>query len=182
VRSPTALAAAGLLLLNACGLVQVARPDAGAIPAGQPEAMAGAPDPIGPVMEVGHGRSFGVGWRAVAYESADGVCTQLELGDGLTGGACGPLPGGETVFGAIGSGQSNSGLTTVDGVVAGGVASVTVRIVDGGNVEATMMPLDPAGLDGAAFVGFAPAGSVVDSVIALDEDGDLIETFDLGGQ
>ena len=42
-----------------------------------------------------------------------------------------------------------------------------------------MMSLEPAGLSGKAFVGIAHVGTEVESITALGEDGEVIETFEL---
>ena len=171
------LAAVTLIALTGCGLLQVEQADPRDIPAGRPEAISGAPEPIGPMAEVGRGRSLGFGWRYVVYESAEGVCTQLELAT-AGGSGCGSIlpPAGE-VFGSVGSGSSSSGPTTVEGMVTEEVASVRVHLVGGGGVDVVMMSLEPAGLSGKAFVGIAPPGSEVESITALDDDGEVIETF-----
>jgi len=159
--------------------MRVEEPNPGEIPAGQPAAISGAPEPIGPIVEIGRGRSLGFGWRYVVYESTDGVCTQLELAGG-GGSGCGSIlpPAGE-VFGSIGSGSSSSGPTTVEGMVTADVASVRVQLVNGGGVDVVMMSLEPAGLTGKAFVGIAHVGTEVESITALGEDGEVIETFEL---
>jgi hypothetical protein len=175
-----AAAIAALIGLSACGLVLVDQPDPGGIPAGQPQAMPGAPEPIGPVVEIGSGRSLGFGWRYTVYRTNDGVCSQLELGNG-GGSGCGALPAAGQVFGMIGSGSSSGGPTTVEGMVAADVASVEVRLVGGGEVEVALMSLEPAGLDGKAFIAIAPAGTEVEAIAALDDDGELIETFEFAG-
>jgi hypothetical protein len=177
---PISALAAALVLLAGCGLVQVDKPDPAGIPAGQPEAFPGAPEPVGDIVEIGRGRSLGFGWRYVVYESTEGVCAQLELASG-GGSGCGAQPAPDEVFGMIGSGSSSGGPTTVDGMVAGHVAAVRVRLVGGGEVDVAMMSLERAGLDGKAFVGIAPAGSTIEAIAALDGDGEIIETFEMVG-
>ena len=58
-------------------------------------------------------------------------------------------------------------------------ASVRVQLVRGGGVDVALMSLEPAGLGAKAFVGIAPVGTEVESITALDDDGEAIETFEL---
>jgi hypothetical protein len=167
--------------LSACGVVRVeGQPDPAAIPDGPLEAV-GA-EATGPIVEIGSGRTLGVGWRYAMYESADGVCTQLELGSYTTAG-CGPLPlvADGSVFGRAGSGGTGEPDSPVpyDGIVSGDVAAVWLVTESGQRLGTTLMPLAEAGHDASAFIGFAPPGEVVTDAVAVDADGGVIETFDL---
>jgi hypothetical protein len=175
----------GLLLvigLVGCGLARVdGGPDPAEIPSGPMEAI-GA-EAIGPVTEVGSGRTLGIGWRYAIFESADGTCTQLELAS-VTSSGCGPLPllAEGSVFGGIsGGGGSDPGVgpTPYDGVVSSDVAEVWLQTGSGGRIATTLMSLGEAGFDAKAFVGFAPEKQSVTGVVAVDAAGDVLETFDL---
>jgi hypothetical protein len=168
--------------LAGCGLARVDDgPDPAEIPGGPVEAI-GA-DAIGPVTEVGSGRTLGFGWRYAIFEGADGTCTQLELAS-MTSSACGPLPllAEGRVFGGISGGGGPDpavGPTPYDGVVSSDVAEVWLQTESGGRIATTLMSLAEAGFDANAFVGFAPDNQSVTGVVAVDAAGDVLETFDL---
>jgi hypothetical protein len=165
-------------IVAGCGLTQVVEPKPGAIPAGPPEAMGG--EPTGPVIPIGSGQAQGIGWRYSVYQSADGFCTQLETGS-FAGAGCGPgLPDGDTVFGGISSGSGDpNGPTIVDGLVGDEVVEVVLQLEGGDREPAVLMSLHRAGLEGSAFVGFAPPGATVESVAALDAQGNVLEAMDV---
>ncbi len=174
-----ALAFALVGLLAACALARVEEPDAGAIPDGPLVAM-GA-DASGPVVELGRGRTQGIGWRYAVYEIADGWCTQLETAS-LSSSGCGDLffPRDEgSPFGTVSHGDSTVGPAAVDGVVTGDVSAVVVETTTGNRLPTTLMPLDAAGLEGHAFVGFVPARVSPRAVIALGPDGEVLGTREL---
>ena len=167
--------------LSACGVVRVeGQPDPAAIPAGPLEAV-GA-EATGPIVEIGSGRTLGVGWRYATYESADGICTQLELASYTTAG-CGPLPlvAEGSVFGRAGSGGTGEPDAPVpyDGIVSRDVAEVWLVTDSGQRLATTLMSLAEAGHDATAFVGFAPPEEAVTGAVAVDADGRVIETFNL---
>jgi len=164
-------------LIGGCGLTRVQEPDPGEIPDGPLQAMN---DATGPITEVGRGRSLGVGWRYLVYESADGFCTQLDT-SGMSGSGCGEaLLAADAVFGMVGSVMSDGSTpVVVDGVVSSDVAEVLVTLAGGRRVEATLMSLESAGLDGQAFVAFAPAGAAVEAATAIDDAGEVLEVHDL---
>ncbi len=141
-------------------------------------------DAVGPVTEVGSGRTLGIGWRYAIYDTADGICTQLELAS-LSSGTCGSLPliSEGSVFGGVGAnggpGAASESPSPVDGIVSSQVAAVWIETASGGRIAATLMPLAGAGHDATAFVGFVPAGETATGVVATDAAGELVETFDL---
>jgi hypothetical protein len=166
-----------------CGIARLdGGPDAAEIPGGPVEAI-GA-EAIGPVTEVGTGRTLGIGWRYAIFESTDGMCTQLELSSQTSTG-CGPLPllaeGSHLGWISGGGGPDDSavGPTPYDGVVSSDVAEVWLRTESGGRIATTLMSLAGAGLDAKAFVGVAPGDQSVTGVVAVDADGEELETFDL---
>jgi hypothetical protein len=167
--------------LAACGVVRVeGQPDSAAIPGGPLQAV-GA-EATGRIVEIGSGRTLGVGWRYAMYESADGICTQLELASYTTAG-CGPLPlvAQESVFGRAGSGGTGEPDSPVpyDGIVSRDVVDVWLVTESGQQLATTLMSLAEAGHDASAFVGFAPPGEAVTGAVAVDGEGQVIETFDL---
>jgi hypothetical protein len=122
-----------------------------------------------------------VGWPYSVYQSVEGLCTQFETGS-FTGAGCGQgLPEGDSAFGAVSAGRSGDpdGPFIVDGLVGEEVAEVVLQLDRGDRQPAVLMPLDAAGLVGSAFVAFAPSGTTVQSAIALDDAGDVLETMDL---
>jgi len=174
------------LALAGCGVMRVeGQPDPAEIPSGPLAAL--SDDAVGPVTEVGSGRTLGIGWRYAIYDTADGVCTQLELAS-VSSGSCGSLPLilEESVFGGVGSGGAGGdpgapleSPTPIDGIVSSRVAAVWIETASAGRIAATLMPLAGAGHDATAFVGFVPAGETATGVVATDADGELLETFDL---
>ena len=167
---------AGLVLVTmlvGCQVVPAETPDPAAIPSGSVEAR--GPAAIGPVVELGSGSSGGIGWRYAAYESDDGWCTQLET-QSVTEAGCGQLlPADDAAFGSV----SHSGQI-VHGTVSAETA--TVWLLDDGGVRvafATLMPLEPAGLEGLAFVGIAEAGAELTHVMAVKLNGEILETYEL---
>ena len=171
-----------LVVMTGCGIARLdGGPDAAEIPGGPVEAI-GA-EAIGPVSEVGTGRTLGIGWRYAIFESNDGICTQLELSS-QTNTGCGPPPllAEGSVIGWISDGggpDPDAGPRPYDGVVSSDVAEVWLRTESGGRIATTLMSLAEAGIDGKAFVGFAPGDQSVTGVVAVDADGEELETFDL---
>ena len=176
--------ALGVLALGlaGCGIAQVERqPDPAEIPNGPLQAIGG--EAVGPITEVGSGRTLGIGWRYAVYDSGDGICTQLELAS-VSSGGCGSLPliPAEGIFGGVSSGGPGAPSefpAPVDGIVSSRVAAVWIQTESGGRVATRLMPLAGAGHDAKAFIGFAPAGERAASLVAVDAGGEVLETFDL---
>ena len=55
-----------------------------------------------------------------------------------------------------------------------------LQLSDGQAERATLLSLEEVSLDGQAFVGIAPPDEIIDSLVALDADGDVLERYDLG--
>jgi hypothetical protein len=152
-------------------------PDPAAIPAGPLDALGG--EATGPVIEVGRGRTLGVGWRYSIYQSQEGWCTQLETAT-VTSSSCGPMTLEDgAAFNGVGFGGASDGPAPLEGMVSPEVAEVWIETSTGERIETTLMSLADAGIDGKAFVGFGPENVPVISVTALDADGNVLETFDL---
>ncbi|HVM25353.1 MAG TPA: hypothetical protein VM253_08145 [Candidatus Limnocylindrales bacterium] len=167
--------------LAACGPVtRLESPDPAAVPTGPIEARgAGA---TGPIVELGSGEALGTAWRYAIYPSEDGWCTQLETAD-LTSTGCGEiLPEGDDAFGGVvRGGGDGTQLSVVEGLVSDETATVWL-IADGGTgrrIPAMLMPLDEAGLDAQAFLGFAPADMNVTHVMAVAWNGRVLQTYEL---
>ena len=58
---------------------------------------------------------------------------------------------------------------------------VSVWIIDEkvGKIAATLMPLDEAGLEGQAFLGFMPADGTPTHIQALAMSGEILQTYEL---
>ena len=162
-------------VLAGCALVREVDRDPAAIPAGPLEALGG--EATGPVIELGSGRTFGVGWRYSIYESEEGWCTQLETVT-VTSSSCGPLAPVDSVFGGVGFGGTSDGPAPLEGIVSPEVAEVWIETSTGEQIETRLMSLAEAELDGNAFVGFAPENVTVRSVAAVDADGQVLEVWD----
>ena len=168
------------VLVGGCALTGVSSVDPAQIPDGPLEPIGGSDEPTGPFTEVGRGRSLGFGWRYVAYETAIGMCTQFEMAS-VSGSSCGELQAtGADGFGGVGHNTSSDSPVTVDGTVGDDVAEVWLELAGGERIAATIMSLEPAGLPGNAFVGFAPEGAVVNAVVAVDADGAELARMQLG--
>lgn len=162
-----------MIVLGGCVVTPVETPDPAAIPSGSLEAN--GPPAIGPIIELGSGTTAGIGWRYAAYESDDGWCTQLET-QAVTETGCGQLlPEEEAAFGSVSHGDP-----IVHGVVSADTATVWLLTESGIRVAfATLMPLEPAGLEGQAFVGIAAAGTELTHVMAVKLNGEILETYEL---
>ncbi len=174
-RSLAALVVAALAL-SACGPLVTESIDPAAIPSGS----ISAGDATGPVVELGSGVSAGVGWRYAMYPVGDDLCTELEAAN-QSAGACGDLaPAEGAAFGSVSQDSlSGLGVSTVDGLVADNVVSVWVVMDEVDRVPATIMPLDETGLTGSAFVGMVPDERTITHLLAVAENGEVLETYEL---
>ena len=152
-----------------CQLTRVEEP--AGLPPGAPEAMGSRP--TGPIVVIGNGQSQGVAWRYSVYPSADGLCTQLETGTGASAG-CGMLPDGDAVIDGLSSGVDANGATIVNGLVGDRVAEVVLLLAGGAREPVVLMSLEGAALEGQAYVGFAPPGTRVQAIVALDDAGTVL--------
>jgi hypothetical protein len=166
------------VLVTGCALSRVSSVDPAQIPDGPLEPIGGSDEPTGPLTEIGRGRSLGYGWRYVVYETAAGMCNQFEMAS-VTSSSCGEAPDGESGRFA-GVGHSDGSPVTVDGTVGEDAVEVWIELSDGPRIAATLMSLEPAGLPGYAFVGFAPEGSGVSRVVAIGADGSELSEMGLG--
>lgn len=147
---------------------------------------AGVTDPI----EVASGRITGGKFHLVVYRSGRGPCKYTASPAG-TGSGCGAMPGegvvGGPAFGMTGvTAGGPSGITEVNGLVDSEVARVLVDTSETESVEAVIVDLAAAEIAASAFIAFVPGGSQPSAVIALDDEGEVIERFvfhfrDFGG-
>jgi hypothetical protein len=173
---------AGIVLIvtvSACEPAAVeVEPDPSAVPSGEP--VAHGAEATGPITVVGSGQALDLGWRYVVYESADGWCSQLELAEVISTG-CGDVALGEDDHLTSVDIQEplSNGATPVTGIVSDEI--VTVFLIDErvGRLPATLVPLDEAGLEGQAFVGFMPSDGTVTHIQAVALSGDVLETFEV---
>ena len=177
--SAVAVGAILLIALAACTVTRVEETNPAAIPSGEPTALGG--EPTGPVTLLGSGETFGLGWRYVIYESADGWCTELQMNE-RTSTSCGPdlEPQGDDTIGSAGAlDPLESGITPVEGVVTDDIVTVWIIDEERGRIPATLMPLDDAGLEGQAFLGFMPADGTPTHIQALAMSGEILQTYEL---
>jgi hypothetical protein len=169
-----------LILVAACTTVtRVDDPDPAAIPSGEPVAI-GA-EATGPVTELDSGQAFDLGWRYVIYESAEGWCTELQMVE-VTSTGCGPdpLPPEGEHIGSVSVGQPlENGATPVDGIVSEEIFTVWIIDQQVGRVPALLMPLEAAGLEGQAFVGFMPPDGTPTHIQALARSGEVLQTYEV---
>jgi hypothetical protein len=169
--------ALGVMLLAACGLLPVVQdPEQ---PMGPIRGMELDMQPVGPVVEIGRGESVGISWRYTVHESALGTCTSVEsdgqVGGTSCGGTLGPEPPG-AVLSLMSWGTSTGFPSTVEGFAAEEVATAWIRLETGGRAPATLMSLEPVGMDGQLFYAVIPAGQGLNEVVALDEQGEVLAT------
>jgi hypothetical protein len=181
LRHLSAVAGAAILLVAvaACTVTRVEETNPAAIPSGEPVAQGG--EPTGPITVLGSGQTFELGWRYVIYESADGWCTELQMTERTTTG-CGPdpLPAEGDFIGSAGALEPlESGITPVAGVVTNDIVTVWIIDEERGRVPAPLMPLDDAGLEGQAFLGFMPADGTPTHIQALAMSGEILQTYEL---
>ena len=167
-----------LVAITGCTAVPVETPDPAAIPDGPLEAM--GDDATGPVVELGDGVGEGFGWRYAIYPSDDDWCTQLEMVE-FTAASCGDIvPVDDAAFGSVGRGEPRSnGVTTIEGIVTAEIFTVSLIADDGRRMPATLMSLEPAGLEGQAFVAFVPPDTIITHLQALAMSGEVLETYEL---
>ena len=171
------LAAVLTMALSACAITSVDRLDTGAIPTGPIQPL--GEEATGEIVRLGQGRTLGIGWRYAIYESALGWCSQLEMAGVASTGCGGPVPAQGATFGSVSHGGAAGAPSSVDGVVAPGVAEVWITSSDGERFPSVLMPLAQAGLAGNAFLAFLPAGAIAASVEALDAEGEIVDVYDL---
>ncbi len=164
-------------VVSGCGLTRFEDRDSAEIPDGPLEAI-GA-EATGPVIELGRGQTLGTGWRYAIFESADGWCTQLEMASFTSTGCGDPGPQEGHAFAGIGSGSSSDGAVPFEGIVGPEVAEVWLTTPSGERIETRLMSLADTGLEGSAFVGFAPSDAGVNAAVALDAEGRELETYEL---
>ncbi len=166
-------------VLVSCQVARVEEPNRSAIPSGSIVAQAG--EATGPAVELGSGQAAGVGWRYAIYPAGDEWCTQFETVEVATAGCGDLLPEAGQAFGSVGRlGAATGTPGPIEGMVSEEVA--TVWLVDedsGGRVPAILMPLDDAGLEGSAFIGFTPEGMTITHLQALKLSGEIVETYEL---
>ena len=167
-----------LVVTAGCTAVSVETPDPAAIPDGPLEAQAA--DATGPVVELGSGVMQGLGWRYSMYPTGDDWCTQLETVELAVSGCGDLLPKDDAAFGSVGHGDPlGGGVVPIDGIVTAETVTVWLLADDGRRMPATLMPLDPAGLEGQAFVAFVPADTTITHLLALAISGEVLETYEL---
>jgi len=156
-------------------------PDPAAVPSGSLQPL--ADEASGPVVELGQGQTLDTGWRYSIYPTGDEEwCTQLETSPFVTTSCHDAGPGAGGTFGVVTRSPDDAGaaVQTVDGVVSPDVATVWMVAEDSRRAPATLMSLEPAGLEGAAFVGFAPREVRLTHLQAVAANGEILETFELG--
>lgn len=167
-----------VVLVGGCTIASVETPDPAAVPSGP---LGVPPDATGPAVELGSGQAEGLGWRLAIAPSGNDWCTELEVAGTALGGCGDLLPQGDAAFGSVGSTDMGpNGTQVVEGIAAERV--VTVWLVENDTQRrfpATLMPLDPAGVDGVAFVGFVPADMEVTHLLAVAMSGEILDTYEL---
>ena len=175
-RAPVAVIA---LALAACSIAVVQTPDPAAIPSGS--LVAGGEDATGPVVELGSSNVEGIGWRYSIYPSGESWCAQLELAGVMSTGCGDVLPQGDAAIGGVSVNDAQpGGRQVIDGIAS--EETFTVWLIENDSQRrfpATLLPLDPAGLEGVAFVGIVPEEMTATHVQAMASSGEILETYEL---
>lgn len=171
-------AAALLALALVAGCATWQAPDPGQIPAGPIEPFSEMDEPVGPLVELGSGRTQGIGWRYAVYRSATGICLIGESpATGWSG--CTEEPG-DLALPMTGAASSEH-ATFVDGLASDEVEAVVVELADGRRIPATLWSLAAIDADGQAFLAVVRAPAEARRVVALDAAGNEIGTADAAG-
>lgn len=135
---------------------------------------------VGPVVEIARGRVAGNEFRLTVHQTPDGLCTEMVYGNG-GGGSCGPRPGGVLGenFGMVSSGAQIGIPAEVSGIVSADVASIRIELSEGPPARAILLSLEPLELDDQVFLAFLPVGSIPAAIVAVGEDGSILERFAL---
>lgn len=122
-------------------------------PAGR---SSGSPTPAHevPAETVGQGTVEGQTWTLVAYVGADGLCVDLEVGDG-TSNVCGFDVPGQRNLEISESSQHGVSRTAIHGVVSKEVQDLRVMLSDGEEIEVDIIQ-GPTGFDVDFFAAFLP--------------------------
>ena len=132
--------------------------------------------PLGPEREVATGAMPAGGvWSFVAYETADGLCGEIETPDGTAGACFSAPPYDEALNVSFSDGRANSGLLFARAVVGPVVAMVRIGIA--GQPPLELEPVD-VGLPLDFVFTALPDDAVVTSVEALDAAGEVLDTAD----
>lgn len=183
-RRVTALMAGVALVALTAGSIAGIRAGVSWLPTARPAAPGPAltpiPDPgdqqvVGPGTVIATGEVDGKHWNLVAYQSDSGLCVDLHVGQGASGG-CGAAPTEEDVVFGQGS-VSGLDRMSIHGQASKQVASVEVRPSEGELVTTGIIP-DPAGFGVNFFVLFVPL-ETTGELVALDAAGNVLARHQL---
>jgi hypothetical protein len=132
--------------------------------------------PIGPVVEIGHGVGVRGPWRYSMYRSHMGLCTRL---DGPAFGADGTVGCGGSfrlepweALGLLGITSASGEQWAIEGMVKDGVAEVWIELARGDPVRVRpLMSLRPVGMTGQIFYIELPWEPRPTKAVAIGEDG-----------
>lgn len=160
-------------ILPGCSLiVQSQSPTPSPLRIGDPADL----QPIGPVVEIGHGVGVRGPWRYSIYLSRMGLCMRLDGpafgadGSAGCGGSFRVQPGAAISLLAVDSASGE--LWVIEGTATNDVAEVWIEVAGGGRVPARpLMSLGPMGMTGQMFyveLAWEPRPTLV---VALGDDG-----------
>jgi hypothetical protein len=137
------------------------------------------PAPVGARVVVAEGTEAGQNWALIAYESREGLCVDLQVGQGR-GGGCGWGVPEKNDLGLSEGSQLGVPGTIIHGVLSKRVSSLEARFESGGQVPMTKSVLleiidGPAGFDVNFFVAFLP-GKARGVILAKDSKGAVLQS------
>ena len=133
------------------------------------------PPATGPVETVAESEFEGRAWQLTAYESREGVCVDLHLGSGSSGGCGDGRSKALLAVNGFGFGADLPDYLQVDGVVSSRVASLEMK--SGGEVE--NVDLHPSErFNEVFFVVFIPR-DVGGELIARDANGEILDRHEV---
>lgn len=158
-----------MLSLSGCTLWQQ---EAGVARVG-PQRPPTHPRANGPVEVIGKGEIDGREWELTAYRSKDGICVDLHMGSGSSGGCgFGRMRGALSIPGMSWSSDMPK-YAQLDGRVSQRVARLTARSGEGAVQELPLHRSERFGL--TFFVAFAPVDADYE-LTAYDDEGEVLGT------
>ena len=139
-------------------------------------------DARGPIIRFAQGTAEGVAFEMSAYDTASERCVALVLAGAGSAGCIphGELPDDDVLTRLAGGGTSQS-VNPDAGLAAPEVAAVWVELGDGRRVDGHVADLRPA-IDTSVYFFFLASSADARSIVATDDDGEVLNRIDLEGE